>query len=493
MRDIKNYIASIDLGTQNIVVMVGQMLSSGKLRVVASSRVATTPGHIVRGEIKNIDVKRSITSALDEIRNNYGLEIKRAYVSLSGQHIICQKQNGYVFIKNSEGAVQQEDIDSLHKSMYNLKLQPGQKIISILPQSYILDGEELVNPIGMLGTQLEGIFNVIIGNGANIDLCRRVMLQCGVEVSELILSSIASSKANLVEGDDELGVMVVDIGAGTTDVAIYSDNNLKYTGVIPIGGSVINKDIRSIGIMEKHIEHMKICYGNAVASTVDSDVVIALPGVGKMSGKEVAQINLANIIEARYMDIITYLHEILNSTNMKHRIISGIVLTGGASDVPNLKLLFERCFDTDIRISSPTEYVDENYHELVEDPMYSTAVGLICMAYEQGDTSIVREFKQTILETEEPEIVIVNKTETPEKPAEVEEPKPQVDLFSQEPELEDPAKDPKPVVEDIIAAEQPTVENQDQTKEPTTEQKGDGLFSKFARGVKGFIQDLDKE
>lgn len=475
-----DYFASIDIGTSNIVILVAQKLTNGKLRIVAKSCIATKPNTMVRGEIKNIEIIKSIKEGLDEISKNYGLSIKSAYVGLSGQHIVCEKHTGNLFIRNSEGAVEEHDIDNLMASMRSMKFDPGKDVISILPQTYVLDSVEHTNPIGMLGNRLEGIFNIVIGDKENITLFSRILKKVNVSVSNLLLSSIASSRAVLIDGEKELGVMVVDIGAGTTDISIYYDNNLKYMGVIPIGGNIINRDIKTTGILEKYVEKLKVCYGNAMSSTVDPNLTISLPPVGRTAGKEVSAVALSNIIEARLMDIITFLTDILNTTGLKNKLTAGIVLTGGGANIKNIDKLFEQHFDCQIRIASPTEYVDEDYFQYIEDPIYSTAVGLLLEGQQSGEQSVVELFK----EEAEVELVVVNA--------------PEETLFPENPIQEDvteiPACEHKPdegyFVEDEQEEQQgEDGDSQEDESDPKDKKTHAGFFDKIKKSIENFIYE----
>lgn len=483
MIDMKNsseFYASIDIGTQNVVILVGKILTSGKLFIVAKSVVKVNQNAVVRGEIKKLDIKDSINTALEEIRKSYGYDIKSAFVALSGQHIVCEKHSGYRYLNNADGAVEKQDIEELYLNMENLKFDSGKAVISILPQSYILDDEEQSDPLFMIGNKLEGIFNIVIGDNKIISLFERVLKECNVDISKKTLSSIASSKAVLMEGEMEQGVMVVDIGAGTTDVAIYADDSLKYLGVIPIGGNIINKDIRTIGILEKYIEKLKVNQGNALSSTVDENISIALPPIGKLSSKEVSQKVLSNIIEARCVDIITYLIDILETTGLKNRLISGIVITGGCGNMKNINLLFEKYFDCYVRVASPIENVDEISYEYIEDPMYSTAIGLLLDGIESEFPSIV--VKQ---EKSEPKLVIEIEVEPEE-----------ADLFTgneKEPitqEEENPNDDQEENQEEAIEVSEESEEPEEPTQTMDDKPKKN-MFGDFGKKLKKFITEIE--
>lgn len=464
MKNSSEFYASIDIGTQNIVILVGKMLTSGKLLIVGKSVVKVSQNTVIRGEIKKLDIKDSINKALEEIRKSYGFDIKSAFVALSGQHIVCEKHSGYRYLNNTEGAVEKEDIDELYMNMESMKFDSGKAVISILPQSYILDDEEQSDPLYMIGHKLEGIFNIVIGDNKIISLFERVLKDCNVNISKKTLSSIASSRAVLMEGEMEQGVMVIDIGAGTTDVAIYADDNLKYLGVIPLGGNIINKDIRTIGILEKYIEKLKISQGNALSSTVDENNSIALPPIGKLSSKEISQKVLSNIIEARCVDIITYLIDILETTGLKNKLISGIVITGGCANLNNINLLFEKYFDCNVRVASPVESVDELSYEYIEDPMYSTAIGLLLDGIENDFPSLV--FKQELVQ--EGSDIEVNRTAEEEVVVE------EKDLFSEN--------------EKVL---EPEIEQEQEVEEPIEEKPKSTMFKDFGKKLKKFMTEIE--
>ncbi len=478
MINCKDCIASIDIGTQNIIILVGKKLvSNNKFQIIAKSVIPNKPTHMLRGEIRNLDIVQSIENALEEIRINYDLNIKSAYVGLSGQHIVCEKQRGYVFVKNPEGAVSERDLNELNDSMRNYKLEPGKEVISILPQTYILDGVELVNPLGMIGSKLEGEFNIIIGDQKQIELFDRVLKKCKLGISDIILSSIASSRSVLYEGEEEMGVMVVDLGAGTTDVAIYADNNLKYMGVIPIGSNMINRDIKSIGIMEKYIERLKKTHGSAFSANVDENTVVALPGVGRNNGKEVSLLDIANIIEARNVDIIHYLVDILNSTGMKNKILSGIVLTGGGANMKDIDLLYQKYFDCEIRVATPCEQVDEQYWDMIEDPIYATAVGLLLEGAESSRKCLVEEYIPTPEELENSELVLKEDNSTTKESS--------LELFEEEPE-EQPAEQ---IIQEQEEIEEEKVEEEEVVSEP--KEKKQSVFTSLGNKFMKFVNEIE--
>lgn len=371
-----NYIVAIDMGTSKVVALVGERSEDGKISIVASSCVSATG--ITRGDVKNIEqIVRSVNEAVNTISNDFGIKICEAYVGLSGQHIKCQDHEGYVFIVNSEGEVHNDDVVKLSKSMRNIQLPAGEVIIHILPKSYTIDDDTDINdPVGMIGSKLTGSFKIVTGIKRNMDLVGRSLSRADITITDSLLSSIASAEAVLVDDEKELGVAVIDIGGGTSDVCIHHDKTIRYLGVIPIGGNNINKDIKSYGILERHVEKLKVKCGSAMQSLVPENQVIGLPSINNSPAKEIPQKVLASIIEARMMDIIDKFKEMIAEAGFS-RLPGGVVITGGGAMLKDVDKLFAKHLDCDVRIGLPTVYISDDSIEAVSDPKYSTAVGLL--------------------------------------------------------------------------------------------------------------------
>lgn len=396
MEKENNYIVAIDMGTTKVAALVGLRRDDGKIEIVcASCREAKG---IARGDIRNIDqIVRSVQEALQGVERESGIKICEAYVGLSGQHIRCKKHDGYVFIVNSEGEVREDDVYKLSDSMRNIEVPAGETIIHILPQCYILDGDPDINhPVGMIGKKLEGVFNIITGEKKSINLVDRCLGRAEVGIAEVILSSLASAEAVLVDDEKELGVAVIDIGGGTTDICIYYDNVIRYLGVIPIGGNIINRDIKSYGVLERHVEKLKVKFGSALSELVPDNQVITIPGVNNSPSREIPNKVLASIIEARMMDIIERVIEVLETTGYRNRLSAGIVLTGGGALLKDLDKLFRKHIGCDVRVAKPALYVTGDRAEAVSSPVYSTAVGLLMKGAEIGkrtQTIVIRKPK----------------------------------------------------------------------------------------------------
>ena len=249
-----DYIVAIDLGTNTVVAMIGTKGEDGRIRVIDREVSAVQGAGMIRGEIKNIDlVSRSIKEAVDAIGERQGIRITEAYAGISGQHIRSVKKPYYVFASRG-GEIRQEDVRQLHDSMRNVPAPEGEKILQIIPQNYIVDDEEeTANPVGTFGNKLASTFNIILGDSVAINRLEMALKRVDIVPLGLFLNAIASAEAVLTPDEKEEGVAVVDIGAGTTDVVVYQKNIIRHVGIIPMGGNVINKDIRSYGILEKHV------------------------------------------------------------------------------------------------------------------------------------------------------------------------------------------------------------------------------------------------
>ncbi|MFI3314452.1 MAG: cell division protein FtsA [Rikenellaceae bacterium] len=388
--EITDYIVAMDIGTSNIVTLVGERAENGKIRIVSSSIVPSMG--IARGDVRNVEqVIASVEKSIAEITKSSNIKVCEAFVGLSGEHIDCSQHSGYVFIKSRESEVSREDVDDLSDSMRNVKVEPGQTIIHILPQNYILDGDsDISQPVGMIGKKLEGKFNIVMGDKQNLSHLERCLNRAHVGIANVILSSLASAEAALLDDEKELGVVVVDIGGGTSDVCIYYDKTVRYMGVIPIGGNFINKDIKSFGVLERHVEKLKVKFGRALSEDVPDNKIITLASINNIPSKEIAQKTLASIIEARMMDIIERLQQILTELNFDEKLKGPIVLTGGCSNLIGIDKLFAKHLNRDVRIASPSLYVTDDSLEKVNDPAYTTAVGLLLKSMNVGiNTKII--------------------------------------------------------------------------------------------------------
>ncbi|MCD8185757.1 MAG: cell division protein FtsA [Rikenellaceae bacterium] len=386
--ETKDYVVAIDLGTSKVATLVGRRSSGNKIEVLGSSMSDSLAG-VVRGEIKNTEhLSKALDQTLREIEESLGIQIREAWVGVSGQHIKTLKHSGYIFIENNEGEVRQRDVQRLNDSMNNIQIPVGETIIHILPQEYRLDDEaDVREPVGMIGKKLEASFNIMVGDKSAVGRIDRTLSKHNISVKHHILNPLASAEAVLIPDEKELGVCVVDIGGGTTDICIYHDNIIRHTAVIPLGGNIINKDIRSYGILERRVESLKVKFGGAVGAIERADKFITIPGLNARDPKEISCRNLASIIEARLMDIIDSVKYEIKKAGYTDRLGAGIVLTGGTAQTNNIDVLFRNHTGYDVRVAIPDTYVTEGSLEMINSPVYSVAVGLLLKATGAGSTT----------------------------------------------------------------------------------------------------------
>lgn len=396
--ETNEYVAAVDLGTTKVVMAVGRKAEKNKIEIVALKEVASTG--VMKGDLKNIEqasqVLREVKAKLEQ---ELGIVVREAYVGVSGQHIQCNRTQGYVTVQNVTDTgvteVRRGDVERLIDDQRNASLPAGKTIISILPQSYTLDGEDDISePVGMEGRKLEAKFNVIIGEETAIERIRRCFQRVGLKLAGIVLQPLASAEAVLSDDEKELGVAVIDIGGGTTDICIYYDKVIRHLAVIPIGGNIINKDIRAYGILERYVEKLKTSFGEAVAERTPGDKYINIPSVNGQAPKEIAVKTLAGIIEARMYDIIDYVKLEIERCGFKGRLGAGIVLTGGGANLKNLDLLFKMHTGMDVRVAQPVTYVVAESAELVSAPKYSTLTGIILDAVRKGNYTEIDEQAQ---------------------------------------------------------------------------------------------------
>lgn len=385
-----NYVAAVDLGTTKVVMAVGRRAEKNKVEIVAVKEHASRG--VIKGDLRNNEQAfASIVEVKNKIEQELGITVADVYIGISGQHIKCSRATGYVFVHNSDSTVSEvsgADVKRLIDDMHNSALPVGQTIITVLPQTYKIDDEnDITEPIGMEGKRLEAQFNLIVGEDAAIDRIGRCFVRAGMEVAGITLQPLASSYAVLSEDEKELGVAVVDIGGGTTDLCIYHDKIIRHIAVLPIGGGVVNNDIKSYGILERHVEKLKTTFGEAVAERAPDQKYVTIPSINGQAPKEIAIRALAGIIEARMYDIIDFVASQIDKCGYKGKLGAGVVLTGGGSMLKNLDILFRNQLNCEIRVASPTQHLTQASIELFDSPKYSTIAGLLIDAVRNGHLS----------------------------------------------------------------------------------------------------------
>jgi cell division protein FtsA len=391
-------IVGLDIGTTKIACFVGQMNEHGKIEILSMGK--TDSLGVTRGMVSNIDktilsIRGAVAEAEERIEGE--LKINTVNVGIAGQHIKSIQHRGILTRTNLENEIAQLDIDRLVDDMYKMAMPPGEQIITVLPQEYIIDNEQgIKDPIGMSGVRLEANFHIITGNvGASMNI-HKCVERAGLKVKNIILEPIASADAVLTDEEKEAGVVLVDIGGGTTDVAIFHEGIIRHTAVIPFGGNVITEDIKEgCTIMKRKAEMVKQQFGSAVASESQENVVVSIPGLKGRPAREITLRNLASIIQARMEEIIELVHFEIKNSGYEKKLIGGIVVTGGGSQLDHITQLFEYVTGMDTRIGYPTEHLANTNNETIKSPMYATGIGLVLKGFEDMEKTTVPEAAST--------------------------------------------------------------------------------------------------
>ncbi len=388
-------IVGLDIGTTKVAAIVGKKNEYGKIEILSTS---STPSiGVMRGSISNIDeTVKAVKTVIDDVCQKAGVEINEVYVGIAGQHIKSLQHPGSIMRTNKDNEIKQDEIDSLVESMYKLAMQPGEEIIHVIPQEYTIDEEPgIKKPIGMCGSCLQANFHIIVGHVTSAKNIHKCVNKAGLNVKELILEPLASAEAVLTDEEKEAGVVLVDMGGGTTDIAIFQDNIIRHTSVIPFGGNVITEDIKEgCTIIKRQAEALKIKFGSALASENSDDEIVSIPGLRGRQAKEISLKNLASIIQARVEEIIERVYyEIVNSGYEK-KLITGIVLTGGGALLKNIAQLTEFITGMDTRIGYPNEHLAKGVSDEIAGPIYATGVGLVLKGFEKYNKVQPKEIVQ---------------------------------------------------------------------------------------------------
>ncbi len=371
-------IVGLDIGTTKIACVVGQKNEYDKIEILGYGKAPSIG--VSRGVVSNIEkTVQSIRRAVDEAELKSGINIDHVYVGIAGQHIKSHQHRGSLVRNSLDDEVSQKDIDTLIEDMHKLVMQPGEEIIHVIPQEYIVDKEQgIKDPIGMSGISLEANFHIITGQitaAKNINKC---VVKSNMVVEDLILEPLASAEAVLSEEEKEAGIALVDIGGGTTDIAIFQEGIIRHTAVIPLGGNIITEDVKEgCSIIKNQAEALKVKFGSALAAENRDEEIVSIPGLRGRAPKEITLKNLANIIQARVEEIIEHVYFEIKNSGYEKKLIGGIVLTGGGAQLKHIAQLFEFITGMDTRIGYPNEHLAGNVPEELNSPMYSTSIGLV--------------------------------------------------------------------------------------------------------------------
>jgi cell division protein FtsA len=379
-------VVGLDIGTTKICATVGRLNEYGKLEILGMGK-APSEG-VSQGQISNIDkTVAGIQAALAEAEKQSGIDIKVVNVGIAGQHIKGTAHHGSIMRNTHDDEVSVDDIKRLNADMYRMLTPHGTQIIHVMAQEYTVDNiPHIKDPVGMSGVKLEGDFQVITAHVNAIHNINKCVHRAGLEIDQLMLEPIASSMAVLSEEEKEAGVALIDIGGGTTDLAIFYDGILRHTAVIPYGGNIITKDIREgCMIMEAQAETLKTKFGIALSEEAKGNEVVSIPGLRNRTPKEISVRNLAHIIGARMEEIFELLHTEIILSGYEQKLAGGIVLTGGGAQLQSIKHLAELMTGLDCRIGHPNEHLGRTKTELVKSPGFATSVGLVLAGFKSID------------------------------------------------------------------------------------------------------------
>lgn len=413
-------IVGLDIGTTKVACIVGQKAENGRIEILGYGKTVSTG--VRRGVVTNIfDTVEAIKTAVKQASDQSGVEINRVSVGIAGQHIKSLQHRGVMMRDNHEIEITEAELERLRNDTFKINMTPGEEIIDVIRQDTYVDGELATNPVGMLGNKIEANFHVIIGQTSAAKNIVKCIESAGLEMDYMILEPIASAQAVLDDEEKDAGVVLVDIGGGTTDIAIFKDKKIQHTAVIPFGGNIITEDIcTGCSIIKHYAEEVKVKFGSALASENRDDEVVSIPGIRGREPKEISFKNLASIIQARLEEIFELVNYEIQKAKTENQLIAGIVLTGGGAMMRHIQQLAEFKTGLEVRIGYPNEHLNKTPMKELSSPMYSTSIGIVIETIARMDhdeylkasqaaqpamssRAVVPE--ETVVDTEEHEVV----------------------------------------------------------------------------------------
>lgn len=397
MSEASDIVVGLDIGTTKIAAIVGRRNELGKIEILGIGKAESVG--VMRGVVTHITPTiESIKKAIEDASNRSGVDISVVNVGIAGQHIKSLQHRGIKTRTSPDKEIDQNDIDLLIEDMHKLVMLPGDEIIHVIPQEYIVDNEQgIKDPIGMAGVRLEANFHIITGQYTAIKNIKTCVERAGLDITELVLEPLASADAVLAAEEKEAGVVLVDIGGGTTDVAIFHDGIIRHTAVIPFGGNIITEDIKEgCTILKNQADLLKIKFGSALADKNMENEIVSIPGLRGRAPKEISLKNLAHIIEARMEEIIEHVYYEIKNSGYEKKLIAGIVITGGGAQLKHLVQLFEYMTGMSTRIGYPNEHLAPGNIEEVASPIYSTGIGLVIKGLNYLDRQKAKEGSSNI-------------------------------------------------------------------------------------------------
>lgn len=379
-------VIGLDVGTTKIACIVGRRNEHKKIEILGLGKTESIG--VSRGVVSNIEkTVQSIRLAVDEAASKSGVDITHVNVGIAGQHIKSLQHRGSIMRNSNDDEIAQIDIDKLIEDMYKLVMPPGEEIIHVIPQEYIVDKEQgIKEPIGMSGVCLEANFHIITGQISAAKNIKKCVDKANLLVEGLMLEPLASAEAVLNNDEKEAGVALVDIGGGTTDIAIFQDGIIRHTAVIPLGGNIITEDIKEgCTIIRSQAEALKIKFGSSLSSENRDEEIVSIPGLRGRPPKEITLKNLASIIQARMEEIIEHIYYEIRNSGYEKKLIAGIVLTGGGAQLKHIAQLTEFITGMDTRIGYPNEHLANTANPEITSPMYATGIGLVIRGLQNNE------------------------------------------------------------------------------------------------------------
>jgi cell division protein FtsA len=394
---IRKVVVGLDIGTTKVCAIVGCKNEHGKIEILGMGRAESLG--VIRGEVRNIDkTVKAIREAIDKAKasmsnSKFRIEINSVHVGIAGQHIKSLQHRNSISRAKLEDEISKDDVERLIRDTYNLALPAGDEIIHVLPQEYQVDDfTDVPDPVGMSGIRLSANFHIITGHVDAIKNITKSVHRSGLDIAELILEPLSSSEAVLTPEELEAGVCLVDIGGGTTDVAIFKNGIIRHTAVIPFGGNVITDDIvDGCQVLRNQAELLKIKFGSALADENRENEIVCIPGFHGRQPKEVSVKNLAMVIQARVEEIFESVLYEIKSSGLDKKLNAGIVITGGGSQLKHLDKLVEFVTSLDSRIGYPNVHIAQSIVDEIKSPMYATAVGLVIKGLKNGEDEVIVE------------------------------------------------------------------------------------------------------
>ena len=472
----KEYFVGLDIGTTKIVTMVGTKNEYGKIKILGYGQ-AKSEG-INKGVVNNIaQATQSIMNAIQDAKEKTGLDIENVVAGIAGQNIKSRSHSDYITRTDPEKLIDFEDLERLKEQVFSISLAPGEKIIHALPQDYKVDNVgEIKEPIGMMGKRLDATFHLVIGQVNAIKGITRCIQTANLKPVGLTLEPIASAEAVLSEEEKDAGVVLVDIGGGTTDVAIFKDGIIRHTAVVPLGGNIITDDIKNgCGILARQAEMLKVQYGSAWPGENRDNEIVSIPGIKGKEPKEITHKNLSKFIHSRGSEIINLVLKVIENygyQEAKKKLFAGIVLTGGGSQLKHIVQLVEYITGMDTRIGYPDEHLADNSDPKLTSPIYATAIGLVMNAIEN---QAEEQFKKRLEELKAQEVTEAD--DRAEIPAEQPINKTQKVITT--------------IIDDSAAAVSRKIEEDDEEEEEPKSSKG--FWAKVGKRIKDLIGETEEE